>query len=73
MKRENNFIPLPEQEKKLYKARIVCSCGKEMGEKGGFEEEGKITTGSCEECIAKSRAELAKVRESLKNNSPEKE
>lgn len=75
MEGENNFTKPPKEgEKKLYKAKVVCSsCGKDMGEKDGFEQEGITTHGSCEECNAKNKAEeKAKIMEFLKNNPPEK-
>jgi predicted amidophosphoribosyltransferase len=73
MKRENNFIPLPvpEQEKKLYEAIVRCSsCKKEMGKKGGFEEEGLTTYGTCPECLKEVKKESEEFK---KNNPPEKE
>lgn len=65
MEGENNFIIPPKEEQKLYKAKVVCSyCGKLMGEKDGFKQEGLISDGVCEECLAKAKE---KLKESEKN------
>jgi hypothetical protein len=76
MKGGNSLMPLPKQENKTYKALIVCAyCGKIIGEKDGFEQEGLISHGICEECLAKLRMELAlaKRKKFLKNNFQENE
>lgn len=74
-------MTLPEQpaqvepEKKTYTAKIVCMyCGKDMGEKEGFEEEGMISHGICPECAVIQKAKLQALRENLKGaNSLKKE
>jgi hypothetical protein len=80
-KGENNFMPLPEKpeqvesEKKTYIAKIICMyCGKKIGEKEGFEEEGLISHSACPECAATQKAELEILRKKLRGaNSPKKE
>lgn len=80
-KGENNFMALPEKpaqtepEKKMYTAKIICMyCGKKIGEKEGFEEEGMISHSACPECAAIQKAKLEILRKKLKGtNTPKKE